>query len=148
MELWVQIRIECSCVTCDWEITSCILRIRCFMTYVAGYVYIFQADQSFICVCNQQLYLTSGVYCSLPPGTCMSLTAWHQQTNAWLFRGYNVSALSSKGSLIERCTSIIPVSCFIQQEALFLGNTQVRGCSIYASYFLKLLIFRHRASYT
>jgi len=35
------------------------------MTYVAGYVYIFQADQSVICVCNQQLYLTSGLYRSL-----------------------------------------------------------------------------------
>jgi len=37
------------------------------MTYASVFVYIFQADQSVICACNQQLYLTSGVYRSLSP---------------------------------------------------------------------------------
>ena len=50
---------------------------------------------------------------------CLAETL-HQQTNALLFRGYNASALSSKGSLIEHCASITKVSCCIQHEALFL----------------------------
>ena len=124
MELWVQIWIARSGATSNLAIKHCILRIRYFMTYVAWRVYIFQVDQSVICVCKPAVpsyfwHIVLSFPWNVYVINCLAQTL-HQQMNKLLFRGYNASALSTKSSLIEHCTSIIQVSCCIKRETFFL----------------------------
>lgn len=86
------------------------------MTRVAGPVYVFQGGHNVLCACKPAallyiwhigLLLLSLWHVDLI--NCVPETL-HKQTNAFVFRGCNVGALSSKGSLIEHCKSIIQVN--------------------------------------